>query len=746
MSVLSLYIIFLINILPQIIAQVTHDIAENLETDLETYIVHVKQTDGTTYGGVEDLKAWHQTFVPVVSTSRSGDGHHQSRLLYSYIDVISGFSARLTKEELAAMELKEGFVSARPEMTFHLQTTHSARFLGLDLKPGLWNRTNYGSGIIIGVLDTGVSPAHPSFTGKGMSPPPSKWKGKCEFKLSHCNNKLIGARKKGGKPETPIDRDGHGTHTASTAAGGFVSNANVFGNAKGTAAGMAPGAHLAIYKVCSHNCIESDILAGMDAAIHDGVDIISISLGADPGVQLYKDGITVGALAAAKKGIFVSMAAGNSGPGYSTLSSEAPWVLTVGASTIDRKVLATAKLANGKTFEGESLFQPREFHSTTLPLVYAGMNKKPLSEFCGKGSLVGMNVKGKVVLCDRGLVDRLDIGKEVKNAGGAALILANGEQDGFSTLADPHVLPATHVSYAAGQKIKAYIKANKQARATILFKGTTLGDRTAPAVTSFSSRGPTMVCRGILKPDIMGPGVSILAAWPSRGTNKMKNPRFNIESGTSMSCPHLSGIAALLKHSHPTWSPAAIKSAIMTTADIQSRRGTTIIDQDDQPADLFAIGAGHVNPLKADDPGLIYDIHPAEYIGYLCSLGYTNKQVWIITRMSIKCKTQRKIPGGQLNYPSLSVTLGRSQTLIRTVTNVGQGNSSYYVKITPPIGVRVAVKPSELHFTKVGQNAKYAVTFIRTNETRLHQQFAQGYLLWVSAKHSVRSPISVQFG
>ncbi|CAI0476595.1 unnamed protein product [Linum tenue] len=231
-----------------------------------------------------------------------------------------------------------------------------------------------------------------------------------------------------------------------------------------------------------------------------------------------------------------------------------------------------------------------------------------------------------------------------------------------------------------------------------------------------------MVCRGILKPDIMGPGVSILAAWPSRGTNKMKNPRFNIESGTSMSCPHLSGIAALLKHSHPT------------------------CDQDDQPADLFAIGAGHVNPLKADDPGLIYDIHPAEYIGYLCSLGYTNKQVWIITRMSIKCKTQRKIPGGQLNYPSLSVTLGRSQTLIRTVTNVGQGNSSYYVKITPPIGVRVAVKPSELHFTKVGQNAKYAVTFIRTNETRLHQQFAQGYLLWVSAKHSVRSPISVQFG
>ncbi|CAN1332751.1 Subtilisin-like protease 4 [Linum perenne] len=752
-AVSSLCIIFFVNFISHSAAQRAENTTENLESDLETYIVHVNQPDGTTCG-LEDLEAWHQSFLPIVSTSKSRDDHQ--RLLYSYQDVISGFSARLTKEELTVMELKDGFVSAHPEKTFYLQTTHSPHFLGLDLKAGLWKQTNYGSGVIIGVLDTGASPTHPSFNGKGMSPPPPKWKGKCEFKASHCNNKLIGARtfnlgvkaRKGGKPETPTDQDGHGTHTASTAAGAFVKNANVFGNAMGTAAGMAPGAHVAIYKVCSHNCLESDILAGMDAAIHDGVDVISISLGADPGVQLYKDSISVGALAATQKGILVSIAAGNSGPGYSTLSSEAPWLLTVGASTIDRKVVATAKLGNGQTYVGESLYQPRKFHETPLPLVYAGINKRPLSELCGKGSLRGMNVKGKVVLCERGVVDRLDKGKEVKRAGGAAMILANGAEDGFSTLADPHVLPATHVSYESGQKIKAYINSTKTPTATILFKGTTFGDTTAPAVTSFSSRGPTLICQGILKPDIIGPGVSILAAWPSRGKNKAKRePAFSIESGTSMACPHLSGIAALLKHSHPTWSPAAIKSAIMTTADIKTRRGTAISDFNNQPADLFAIGSGQVNPSKANDPGLIYDIHPAEYTRYLCGLGYTDKQVQVITRMSINCKAQRKLPAGQLNYPSLSVTLHKSsQELTRTVTNVGKANASYYVKVTPPIGVLVTVKPTNLHFTKVGQRAKYSVSFTLTNKTRLHHQFAQGYLLWVSsAKHSVRSPISVQF-
>ncbi|XWS49851.1 hypothetical protein CRYUN_Cryun12cG0038600 [Craigia yunnanensis] len=227
-----------------------------------------------------------------------------------------------------------------------------------------------------------------------------------------------------------------------------------------------------------------------------------------------------------KKGIFVSCSAGNSGPSNTTLSNEAPWLLTVGASTIDRKVVATAKLGNGEELGGESVFQPSDFPSMLLPIVYAGMNGKPESALCGEGSLKDIDVKGNVVLCERGGgIARIAKGQEVKNAGGAAMILLNEEVDGFSVEADVHVLPATHVSYAAGLKIKAYINSTAAPTATILFRGTIIGDPSSPFVASFSSRGPSLASPGILKPDIIGPGVNILAAWPfPLNNNTNQNP------------------------------------------------------------------------------------------------------------------------------------------------------------------------------------------------------------------------------
>ncbi|KAF2298922.1 hypothetical protein GH714_029121 [Hevea brasiliensis] len=491
------------------------------------------------------------------------------------------------------MEEIDGFVSARPERKIRLQTTHSPSFLGLHQQMGFWKESNFGKGVIIGVLDGGIFPSHPSFGDKGMPPPPAKWKGRCDFNASECNNKIIGARSfnlaakamKGVADEPPIDVDGHGTHTASTAAGSFVYNADTLGNAKGTAVGMAPYAHLAIYKVCfggpTADCTESDILAGLDTAVQDGVDVLSLSL-VDVSMPFFQDNIAIGSFAAIQKGIFVSCAGGNSGPFNGTLSNEAPWILTVGASTIDRRIAATAKLAKGEE----------------------------LDALCGEGALEGMNVKGKVVLCERGGIGRIAKGEEVKNAGGAAMILMNDETSGFSTISDPHVLPATHVSFAAGLKIKAYINSTKTPTATILFKGTVIGDPLSPAVTSFSSRGPSLASPGILKPDIIGPGVSILAAWPFPLDNTTDTKStFNIMSGTSMACPHLSGIAALLKSSHPDWSPAAIKSAIMTTADILNLEGKPIVDETRQPADIFATVAGHVNPSRANDPGYANSVY-----------------------------------------------------------------------------------------------------------------------------------------
>nr|CAD1831189.1 unnamed protein product [Ananas comosus var. bracteatus] len=385
-----------------------------------------------------------------------------------------------------------------------------------------------------------------------------------------------------GRGEDPTDFVGHGTHTAGTAAGNFVKKANVLGNGNGTAVGMAPYAHLAMYQVCqSIGCFESDILAGIDAAIDDGVDVLSLSLGGDSR-PFSDDVIAIGAFSAMEKGVFVSCAAGNSGPMDSTLSNGAPWVLTVGASSMDRKIKATVKLGNGQEVEGESAFQPAHFPSKMIPLVY------PIGaqiSNCNHDSLFSTNVTGKMVICDRA-GPRIEMGAAVKEAGGAALVILNKETDGCTTLAEAHYLPASDL----------------------------------PSLLSSLSRGPNLESPGILKPDIIGPGLNVVAAWPFQvgpSETNVTSMTFNMISGTSMSTPHLSGIAALIKGAHPDWSPAAIKSAIMTTSDTTDRDGKPIMDETLQPASFFAMGAGHVNPSKAANPGLVYDLRADDYIPYL---------------------------------------------------------------------------------------------------------------------------------
>ncbi|XAR70373.1 Cucumisin [Bertholletia excelsa] len=707
--------------------------------DQETYIVHVKLPEGRVFSEQKGHQSFHKSFLSSPS----------SRLLYSYRNVVTGFAARLSPEEVKAMEKKDGFVSARPQKVYSLHTTHSPSFLGLQQNMGVWKGSDYGKGVIVGVLDTGVTPNHPSFADNEMPPPPAKWKGKCVFEGTACNNKLIGARNfiSSSTGEPPVDDEGHGTHTASTAAGSPVKGANVFGEANGTAVGMAPLAHLAIYKVCSElGCAETDILAAMDIAVEDGVDVLSLSLGGGS-APFYADGIAIGAFGAVQKGVSVSCSAGNEGPTNASVSNEAPWILTVGASTIDRKITATAVLGNKEEYDGQSLFQPSEFPTTLLPLVYAGA-KDPDAALCGKGSLNSSDVKGKVVLCERGGgVERLEKGQTVKDAGGAAMILMNEEQDDYSTLAEPHVLPATHVSFAAGDKIKAYINSTASPMATILFKGTIIGDKSAPEIASFSSRGPSIASPGILKPDIIGPGVSILAAWPISVENKTNTKStFNMISGTSMSCPHLSGIAALLKGAHPDWSPAAIKSAIMTTANLLNLEHKPILNEQLLPADYFATGSGLVNPSGAVDPGLIYDLTPEDYISYLCGLGYSDEEVGMVINGDVNCSKVKSIQKAQLNYPSFAIELGSlEETYTRTVTNVGPANSTYQLDIILPKGVEVIVSPKQLEFTKVNQKLTYQVTF-RRGTALPDISFVQGLLSWVSipTRHTVKSPISVK--
>ncbi|KAI8546424.1 hypothetical protein RHMOL_Rhmol07G0116200 [Rhododendron molle] len=557
--------------------QFTSQVSKEQST-LETYIVLVNVPDIEEAFGREAVKAYYNSFLPAAS-----------RMDFTYHNVVNGFAARLSAEEVKAMEKMDGFVSAWPQKLFALHTTHSPSFLGLQQNLGVWLGANYGKEVIIGVLDSGITPDHPSFNDEGMSPPPAKWKGKCDFEGKACNKKLIGARSFVGDNMPPIDENGHGTHTSSTAAGNFVSGANVFGQANGTASGMAPFAHLAMYKVVGKSGRdesgrgESAILAAMDAAVEDGVDVLSLSLGVGKGsMPFYFDSVALGAFGATQKGIFVSCSAGNSGPKH--------------------------------------------------------------------------------------------------------------EEQGYTIELDAaHDLPATYVSYAAGVKILEYMNSAATPMATLAFKGTVIGGKTAPM----------RYCRLAQEraPGLVAGGYKIRI----HDHRRFAKPRPNLDQ-------------------------------------------KPIVDERMFPANLFGTGSGHVNPSKATDPGLVYDIKPDDYIPYLCGLNYSDQQVRIITKSKVNCTEVGSIPEAALNYPSFAITLGYTdQTYTRTVRNVGPaGGFSYRCVIVQPLGVTVTVDPETLEFSEVNQELTYKVTFSRS--TGPAPAYVSGFLRWASVnnKYVVKSPISVK--
>lgn len=689
---------------------------------------------------------------------------------------MEGFAARLSEVELESLRKFRDVIAVRPDRRLDTRTTYSYEFLGLNPNgPGAWVKSGFGRGSIIGVLDTGIWPESPSFNDRSMPPAPRKWRGICQegqnFTSSNCNNKIIGARyfSKGHtvassspSPNTVIeyasarDSHGHGTHTSSTAGGAPVSMASVLGNGAGVARGMAPGAHIAIYKVCWFSgCYSSDIVAAMDAAIRDGVDILSLSLGGFP-LPLYEDSIAIGSFRAMEHGISVICAAGNNGPIQNSVANEAPWISTIGASTLDRRFPAIVRMGNGKMLYGESMYPGKRIPGSEkeLDLIYVTGGERG-SEFCLSGSLPKAKVRGKMVVCDRGVNGRAEKGQVVKEAGGAAMVLANTAINLDEDSVDAHLIPATVIGFDESVELKSYINSTRKPRARIIFGGTQIGKSRAPAVAQFSSRGPSFSNPSILKPDVIAPGVNIIAAWPQNlgPTGLPEDSRrvnFTVMSGTSMACPHVSGIAALVRSAHPKWSPAAIKSAIMTTADVNDHFGKPIMDGD-KPAGVFAAGAGHVEPEKAVNPGLVYDILPDEYVTHLCTLGYTSSEIFAISHRNVSCHgILQKNRGFSLNYPSVSVIFNRGvvrKMIKRRLTNVGSPNSIYSVEVVAPAGVEVRVEPRQLVFRHVNQSLSYNVWFISRKRTRLDTtNFAEGHLIWVESNNGlnrVRSPISV---
>ncbi|XP_047333948.1 subtilisin-like protease SBT1.8 [Impatiens glandulifera] len=742
----------------------------------QTYIVHMKHDKKpSTYTTHHDWYSAHLQSLTASSASSVSDDSDSDSLLYTYTTAFNGFAASLEPDQVESLRQSDLVVDVYEESIYTLHTTRTPEFLGLENQLGLWEGHNIqdlnqaSHDVIIGVLDTGIWPESKSFDDSDMPSVPARWKGECEsgvdFSASLCNKKLIGAKSfskgyhmavgndptvKNKENPTPRDVDGHGTHTASTAAGVHVGNASLFGYASGIARGMATAARVAAYKVCwSTGCFGSDILAGMDRAITDGVDVLSMSLGGGSG-PYYRDTVAIGSFTAMEKGIFVSCSAGNSGPGRATLSNVAPWIMTVGAGTIDRDFPAYAVLGDGKRFTGVSLYSGQGMGNKSVELVY--INSSSSSNLCMPGSLEPELVRGKVVLCDRGGNSRVDKGLVVKQAGGVGMILANTAASGEELVADSHLLPAVAVGKKVGDQIREYVRTEGKPRAALSFGGTVLNVRPSPVVAAFSSRGPNLVTPQILKPDVIGPGVNILAAWsdalgPTGLEQDTRRTPFNIMSGTSMSCPHISGLAALLKAAHPQWSPSAIKSALMTTAYTKDNTNSPLKDAADGSISTpHVYGAGHVDPRNALSPGLVYDISSSDYITFLCSLGYAVAQIETIVKHNVSCSRKFRDPG-QLNYPSFSVLFqGNSRPVryTRELTNVGAAGSVYTVSVEAGAEklVAVTVKPTRLVFKKVGDKMRYTVTFVSLSKNGTMGATAFGSLSWKNAQHEVKSQIS----
>ncbi|KAL5714143.1 hypothetical protein ACHQM5_016144 [Ranunculus cassubicifolius] len=733
-----------------------------------TYIIHMEKSAIPAAFSTHD--SWYQSTLSSLPTESGNAPTH----LYTYKHVIDGFSAVLSKSQISELEKMPGHVATYTERFGQLHTTHSTKFLGLKKQAGLWPAGGFGEDVIIGVFDTGIWPESESFRDHGMSPVPVRWRGTCEsgtlFNSSNCNRKIIGARSfsKGMKQlnqtillpydyDSPRDYQGHGSHTSSTAAGSEVQNVDYFGYAKGTASGIAPLARLAMYKVLFQDdnsvSASSDTLAGLDQAIEDGVDIMSLSLGfGDP--PFYDCPIAVGAFAAMEKGIFVSAAAGNDGPHGYSVENTAPWITTVAAGTIDREFFANVTLGNGiANIIGKSVY-PGELLVSNVSLYYGHGNTS--KENCEKNSLESNDVSGKFVFCL--FSNKTDItGQtlEIIRAGAEGAIFATGSPQLLSP--PDFYIPFVAINVLDGENIADYFSKALDPTVDIKFKITELGTKPAPQVGDFSSRGPSERAPWILKPDILAPGVDILAAWaPNRGDVPIGDDyvftEYALKSGTSMSTPHIAGIAALLKSAHRDWSPAAIRSAMMTTADVIDNSNGQILDmQSGASATPLDFGAGQVNPNKALDPGLIYDIEVEDYINFMCGLNYTSQQIQVITRRANYPCNQASI---DINYPSFIVILNdtKSTSYIfkRVLTSVSDSQSVYHAAIQATTGMKVTVQPSTLAFGGKYSKAEFTVEVeVDVGGNRLESDYIgkYGYLIWheVNGKHVVRSPIVSAF-
>ena len=726
--------------------------------------------------------------------------------LYSYRYAFNGFAARLTRLQAQKLRAQRDVLNVWPDRTRYLYTNDSPAFLGLLSPSGGLNTALglKGDGVVIGVIDSGIAPEHPSFDDerapelprlcqttwaensllglwlcyrwKKQDPiadyaPPAGWRGICEagerFSVTDCNNKIIGARYyidgflethplDGNEFLSPRDADGHGTHIASTAAGKEV-RAILGGNDVARISGIAPRARIAVYKACwlepgqtRGSCSTADLQRAIEDAVADGVDIINYSVG-NTDISI-SDPDDLALLAASDAGVLAVAAAGNDGPAPGTILSPAgaPWVLTVAASSRNGTQFDEALRVNAPS-EIATDYIAREASFT--PLL---RNNGPITEELilvddgiaeiGGGSIGsfrdacetvanGSEISGRIAFLERGLCTFEEKLINVEAAGAVAAVV-------FDNQGGPIVMngtrgsvqiPAVMISQASGQLILDRLTSGDRVEVTLdkslILRRTVAGN----AMGDFSSRGPNLTAPDILKPDVTAPGVDILAAQTPSVANGVRGEQFQYLSGTSMSVPHVAGIAALLKQAKPDWSPAAIKSALMTTA-----RQNMVKEDGSTDADPFDYGAGHVVPNRAINPGLVYDARKPDYDAFVCGNGLPR-----VSDTECQALEAAGFPtaAADLNQPAIALSnLVSSRSVQRRVTNVGNP-AQYRVSVSSPPGVNVTVVPEVLSLGP-GETGDYTVNFSSSGSDLYEWQF--GSLSWDDGRHTVRSPIAVR--
>ncbi|KAH9805750.1 subtilisin-like protease SBT2.6 [Citrus sinensis] len=693
--------------------------------------------------------------------------------LYSYKHLINGFAVHITPDQAEILQRAPGVKSVERDWKVRRLTTHTPEFLGLPT--GVWPTgggfDRAGEDIVIGFVDSGIYPHHPSFGSHHTDPygPVPKYRGKCEVdpdtKRSFCNGKIIGAQHfaeaaiaaRAFNPAvdfaSPLDGDGHGSHTAAIAAGNNGIPVRMHGHEFGRASGMAPRARIAVYKALYRlfGGFVADVVAAIDQAVHDGVDILSLSVGPNSPPATTKttflNPFDVTLLAAVKAGVFVAQAAGNGGPFPKTLVSYSPWITTVAAAIDDRRYKNHLNLGNGKILAGIGL-SPATHGNRTFTLVAANdvlldssVMKYSASD-CQRPEVLNKNlVEGNILLCGysfnfvTGTASIKKVSETAKSLGAAGFVLAvENVSPGTKFDPVPVGIPGILITdVTKSMDLVDYYNTSTTRDWTgrvKSFKGTgTIGDglmpilhKSAPQVALFSARGPNIKDfsfqdADILKPDILAPGSLIWAAWSPNGTDEANflGEGFALISGTSMAAPHIAGIAALVKQKHPHWSPAAIKSALMTTTTKLDRASRPLQAQQYSETEAmklvtatpFDYGSGHVNPRAALDPGLIFDAGYEDYLGFLCTTpGIDIHEIRNYTNQP--CNYSMGHPYN-FNTPSITVAhLVKTQVVTRTVTNVAEEETySMSARMQPAIAIEVNPPAMTL---KPGASRKFTVT------------------------------------